>query len=296
LLQYIQLIQEVLLNGLEQIVECGVKLRSDLLQDIKDDLKWLPDDFRMKFSSLIDSQLNPPEPKAASLISEEWSYVKPLLAPSSAPSLSSNAQKPGKVAPAFYVPPRIPQRKQPASQMSQLQKLKHEVIREKGLKVNNRPHLPGTYVKSVSVIEVDSDDEPEREHRSIKLLDSAPKAGRVINVPGSSSLKPKKPIRNLDDLYKCILEWNITDDIGKLPSNLASRKVLAVPNNFETFEDYVDVMEPLLLLECWESFIQSRDNVKSNGVNALKFLIEAVDMVDTLNGMLNLISRNNMPC
>ncbi|KAJ3395803.1 DEAD-box type RNA helicase [Chytriomyces hyalinus] len=90
----------------------------------------------------------------------------------------------------------------------------------------------------------------------IKILDAD------MNVVDSSAVKkkpapapvPKKPtrLRNLNELFKVFLKWRV-DDSGDVPADFPF-ELRSIPARFENNDDYGNVFEPLLLLECWEQF------------------------------------------
>ncbi|KAJ1567616.1 DEAD-box type RNA helicase, partial [Cladochytrium tenue] len=71
--------------------------------------------------------------------------------------------------------------------------------------------------------------------------------------------KPARAARNINDLYKFILKWEV-DDSGDLPPAFDT-ELRPLPDRFTTVQEYGDYFEPLLLLECWEQFKGSREYV-----------------------------------
>ncbi|KAI9338235.1 AAA domain-containing protein [Obelidium mucronatum] len=56
----------------------------------------------------------------------------------------------------------------------------------------------------------------------------------------------------MNEFYKIFLKWRV-DDRGKLPVDFPF-ELVPIPDRFESNDDYMNVFEPLLVLECWEQF------------------------------------------
>lgn len=70
---------------------------------------------------------------------------------------------------------------------------------------------------------------------------------------------------NLEDLHKVILAWDITA-YGDMPPDTYQNFYRRVPEAFNDAQEYIDVFQPLLLLEIWQQLIHSRDEVNESDV------------------------------
>lgn len=121
---------------------------------------------------------------------------------------------------------------------------------------------PPITFKTLAVEEISPDKRPKRSIQLIgddnKILDPKEKK-RAIVSSREPLRRPSRPARNINDLYKLFLTWEIDAD-GELPPNFEF-ELREIPERFETVQEYGDFFEPLLLLECWEQFKTSRENV-----------------------------------
>ncbi|KAI7863339.1 P-loop containing nucleoside triphosphate hydrolase protein [Spinellus fusiger] len=68
----------------------------------------------------------------------------------------------------------------------------------------------------------------------------------------------KKTAPNIDRLFKMVLSWDI-ERIHDRPPNIPQEMYHSVKNKYTSFDDYVSVFEPLLLLETWAQLARSRE-------------------------------------
>ncbi|CAG8452428.1 3446_t:CDS:2, partial [Acaulospora morrowiae] len=84
---------------------------------------------------------------------------------------------------------------------------------------------------------------------------------------------------NLKNLYKTVLSWDF-DTVGDIPPNSSQSSYKQVPDRFNSVEEYQEIFEPLLILELWQGFMQSKEEVDENDV--YNVIIEHNASVDDL--------------
>ncbi|EGF80951.1 hypothetical protein BATDEDRAFT_24512 [Batrachochytrium dendrobatidis JAM81] len=137
-----------------------------------------------------------------------------------------------------------------------------------------------------------------RERRQVKTIDlplsmnSSSRMGRLIQTAATMKSTPVKPLRSIKDLYKIVLSWDISMDASQLPSNIKSKKMVVVPNMFQLPIDYINCFEPLLFLECWQQFVQARDELHNS--DSIVILIHSVQMVDDMHDITLLAQPSDM--
>ncbi|KAI8828816.1 AAA domain-containing protein [Chytriomyces cf. hyalinus JEL632] len=119
-----------------------------------------------------------------------------------------------------------------------------------------------------------------------------------MNVVDASALKkkpapapvPKKParLRNLNELFKVFLKWRV-DDSGDVPADFPF-ELRSIPARFENNDDYGNVFEPLLLLECWEQFKTSVEETDFS--KHFAWTLDECLMVDEFHGNIFLNFRS----
>ncbi|KAL0092760.1 hypothetical protein J3Q64DRAFT_1633897, partial [Phycomyces blakesleeanus] len=119
----------------------------------------------------------------------------------------------------------------------------------------------------------------EAESASVKaLFERAPKrTTQLIETPATriflqkrekireAENRKKKISPNIDRMFKMILSWDPTWQ-QETPPNMPSHMYHRVKNSYTSFDDYVAVFEPLLLLEAWAQLIRSREALSESDV------------------------------
>ncbi|KAI8912726.1 AAA domain-containing protein [Gorgonomyces haynaldii] len=94
-------------------------------------------------------------------------------------------------------------------------------------------------------------------------------------MPSNPSAESKSlSLRNLTDT---ILDWDMETPQTPIPPNFSPRVAKYIPDSFKTGEEYCETMEPLLVLECWEQFLQARAQPPKL---SYKLQFERLEMVD----------------
>lgn len=163
----------------------------------------------------------------------------------------------------------ISRRLPPKEKMTHLQQLKYASIQE-SQRLDKRQQLAprnvlGTGKVISKIILPNSDDEaekPEKDHRTAVLLEApARPVGRLIRPPTNSKpTSAKKALSDVADFYEVVFGWDLEMDDLPLPPNL-NRTIKMVPELFTSTEDYIKIMEPLIIVECWSTFLQSRSGI-----------------------------------
>ncbi|CAG8434926.1 8599_t:CDS:2 [Scutellospora calospora] len=65
---------------------------------------------------------------------------------------------------------------------------------------------------------------------------------------------------NLKSLHKKVLTWNM-NSTGDRPPNIINDKYKHIPDHFKKVEEYIDIFEPLLILELWQNFISAKEEI-----------------------------------
>ncbi|KAJ3111236.1 DEAD-box type RNA helicase, partial [Physocladia obscura] len=146
--------------------------------------------------------------------------------------------------------------------LSKLQMLRQEHFNQQRRLELNRERVRTTATILSRADSSDSETEISRKPiaTSIKMLDD----GMVIELDAHKKLlaqnkkplapMPKKKVqtrlRNLNELMKIFLKWRI-EDTGEKPADFPF-DLYRIPDRFESNDDYANVFEPLLILECWE--------------------------------------------
>ncbi|ORY04735.1 P-loop containing nucleoside triphosphate hydrolase protein [Basidiobolus meristosporus CBS 931.73] len=103
--------------------------------------------------------------------------------------------------------------------------------------------------------------------RGIKLIDlpnlrAHPLELRRARIATENQTKARLT-PDLSHLHKFIFGWKYNDN-GDLPANISKSDIRAVPKVFESPEEYIDVFEPLLLLECWQQFVRAKEELNDS--------------------------------
>ncbi|CAG8644296.1 613_t:CDS:2, partial [Funneliformis caledonium] len=127
---------------------------------------------------------------------------------------------------------------------------------------------------------------PPQKQRQTKMLDlsevikhqSLYQQRAVANKRRKDNLEKRlKP--NLNNLYKQVLSWGLGSK-GDLPPSTSKDQYLQIPNTFENVEQYIKIFEPLLILECWQSFVQSKEDLDMDNDKYDVLMIESIASID----------------
>ncbi|CAI2170417.1 1129_t:CDS:2 [Funneliformis geosporum] len=127
---------------------------------------------------------------------------------------------------------------------------------------------------------------PPPKQRQTKMLDlsevikhqSLYQQRAVANKRRKDNLEKRlKP--NLNNLYKQVLSWGL-ESKGELPPSTSKDQYLQIQNTFESVEQYIKIFEPLLILECWQSFVQSKEDLDMENDKYDALLIESIASID----------------
>ncbi|KAI8614903.1 AAA domain-containing protein [Chytriomyces sp. MP71] len=171
----------------------------------------------------------------------------------------TTAAAPVKKAPAPKLemhPDLLSKAEQPVSKLSQLRqehiaeqtRLQKEAIRKRNI---------AAIIARADSSDSEMPDFSKMTSTGIKVLDSDMNVvDKPIKRPAMAPepVKRKAPtrIRNVNELFKIFLRWRI-DDTGEIPQDFPF-ELRQIPARFEGTDDYGNVFEPLLVLECWEQF------------------------------------------
>ncbi|KAH6592800.1 hypothetical protein BASA50_007851 [Batrachochytrium salamandrivorans] len=191
-----------------------------------------------------------------------------------------------------------------SGKLSKLQQLRAEAMLHCRRSNIMRPIISSRPSKTITTTEIrpavhisKADDDEPRERRQIKTIDlpnvrpGSARIGRLI-LPPTTTEVAVKPLRALNDLYRHVLSWDMLLDHSKLPPSLEKTKFINVPDLFQSPLDYVNCFEPLLLLECWQQFVQARVEVKAH--DALVLIIHALVMVDDMHDITFLVQATDI--
>ncbi|KAI8927981.1 AAA domain-containing protein [Entophlyctis helioformis] len=142
----------------------------------------------------------------------------------------------------------------------------------------------------------DREKSPEPEHRTIKLIDvgvkpSSTRQGRLIQTSATMGSEPK-PIGYIKDLFRAVLSWDMDSSTSKRPPHLISTKLDKVADTFDNAKDYARTFEPLLVMECWEQFVQAREQLNTG--DSIATLLSTITMVDDMHEITFTASPNDV--
>ncbi|KAG0341913.1 DEAD-box type RNA helicase [Podila horticola] len=90
---------------------------------------------------------------------------------------------------------------------------------------------------------------------------------------------------NLAGLHAQILQWEVSAT-GDRPPN--GKQYAPIPSTFDSVESYIRTFEPLLVLECWEGFLSSKEeaNQSSDSVTAMVVNRVSIDNFQDIHMMM----------
>jgi senataxin len=108
---------------------------------------------------------------------------------------------------------------------------------------------------------------PTKQHRRGVIFDFKRSAAGGSSIAtkaqgDSRSALPRQRPRYVPDLlplHQAILSWNYDHDGPTPPFKGRSPELFHIPDVFRGHEHYLDVFRPLLLIECWNALIKSKD-------------------------------------
>lgn len=74
---------------------------------------------------------------------------------------------------------------------------------------------------------------------------------------------------DLTQLYKQIFKWDFFHN-DAFPPGLSVNNYTAVSKAFKNYGQYLKTFEPLLLLEAWQAFLKSKDEISQSGIYEVK--------------------------
>ncbi|KXN93410.1 hypothetical protein AN958_00334, partial [Leucoagaricus sp. SymC.cos] len=101
------------------------------------------------------------------------------------------------------------------------------------------------------------------ERRQIKTMEmsSAEKVVMARIHQREEAHKARMRMRpDVSGLHRVLLSWNYDHD-DSMPPGFDSKILRQVPNDFKHHNDFHQVFEPLLLLECWTQIVQAKDEI-----------------------------------
>ncbi|CAJ0850579.1 11639_t:CDS:2 [Entrophospora sp. SA101] len=95
--------------------------------------------------------------------------------------------------------------------------------------------------------------------------------------PRNAKMEAEKRLKpSIKNLYKKILSWNLNSS-GDFPPNMDKRKFKNIPDTFKSTKEYLDIFQPLLILECWQSFLNAKDEMDEN--DSFIFVVDSIMMI-----------------
>jgi senataxin len=118
---------------------------------------------------------------------------------------------------------------------------------------DDNPFKPGGKLSKESAVVT------ERRETQLKNL----KAAQQLPVKKTKVARSAKDMRarlapDLSSLHRAILGWDFFDE-GAYPTGKSREDYIRVSNTFNSPQQYQDTFEPLLLLECWQSFQKAKE-------------------------------------
>jgi hypothetical protein len=183
--------------------------------------------------------------------------------------------------------------KRMVSKLSKLQQIKADAISQ----ARNVINIPKPVKKTVVTIpkKDDSSDEEPGRAKMVRLMDGiSPERPRRQMRPIELPHVKQNPLKKLLDqeaaatvrvgdiaaLHRKILQWSFPAD-GDKPPNL-DMQLSMIPDKFDNVQQYASIFEPLLILECWEHLVKSKDEVADDDILELK--IQSAVAVDGFYG------------
>jgi senataxin len=124
--------------------------------------------------------------------------------------------------------------------------------------------------------------EKTRQKRQVKVIDPIAQSMHELQqikaqqqqrekIETEKRLKP-----NVNNLYKKVLSWDL-ESSGVFPPNTDKSRFKNIPDIFNSIEQYLSIFEPLLILECWQSFLNAKDEMDEN--DSFTFIVDSNMMV-----------------
>ncbi|KAG0038349.1 DEAD-box type RNA helicase [Podila clonocystis] len=119
-----------------------------------------------------------------------------------------------------------------------------------------------------------------------KLVDSVA-LKRQIKMDEARRMHRLMP--NLAGLHAQILQWEVSAT-GDRPPN--GKQYAPIPSTFDSVESYVRTFEPLLVLECWEGFLSSKEEANQSSDTVTAMVLNRVS-IDNFQDIHMMMSKEN---
>ena len=101
------------------------------------------------------------------------------------------------------------------------------------------------------------------ERRQIRILDVTNQAKNAtierLHRRDDARRRAMRLKPDISGLHRALLSWDYDHEGPEPPTQGIKPKLLHVPDRFTDHHQYLDVFEPLLLLECWAQIVQSKE-------------------------------------
>jgi senataxin len=95
--------------------------------------------------------------------------------------------------------------------------------------------------------------------RKTAILMNKPVTRTIPQAAGERSERRTRYIPDMTPLYRIILSWDYSYDGPEPPNSGISFKLRPIPDVFTSHRHYLDVFHPLLIVECWNALIKSKE-------------------------------------
>ncbi|CAH1762162.1 13787_t:CDS:10, partial [Entrophospora sp. SA101] len=134
-----------------------------------------------------------------------------------------------------------------------------EVLKNPPVEGNARLKKRGTATKPIVILD------------TFELQQIRAQQQQKAKMEAEKRLKP-----NVKNLYKKVLSWDLNSS-GDFPPNMDKRKFKDIPDIFKSTEEYLNIFQPLLILECWQNFLNAKDEMDEN--DSFTFVVDSAMMV-----------------
>jgi senataxin len=107
---------------------------------------------------------------------------------------------------------------------------------------------------------------PRQERRGAILLNGISMGPNTAQNQNNSSLQTRNASRrgvryipDMSTLHRVILNWDYKHDGPEPPISGGQLTLKAVPDTFSSHRHYLDIFYPLIILECWNSLVKSKE-------------------------------------
>ncbi|KAJ3270618.1 DEAD-box type RNA helicase [Terramyces sp. JEL0728] len=240
---------------------------------------------RSMFSSIDNSMLRATKKQAtepsSSFTEQLWKIMQKSETKPSLLSKSANPEKIIHIKQAKFQP-SVPAPRKPEKKSSLLGQLKEEVRMER-----RKNEIKHSIPETATVLDrkryresspQPTDEEPERERRSIKRievpLDRRFKLGQPIGIPNNMAKESKTAIK-MEQFFDTILHWTL----DTLEPQISIKDSQEIPLTFANPLQYIKAFEPLLMIECQTQFAQELKHVQDK--ESFVLYLENIQIIDT---------------